>query len=87
MGAITLLSLFMDYNQYFPPITLRQVFVKDRSPSPELASSLLLRREFSMDPSPDVKSQESKGDNPGDIILLPIESATSRRLSTTIYAG
>ncbi|KAI6017892.1 hypothetical protein EDC04DRAFT_2902428 [Pisolithus marmoratus] len=38
----------MDYRPYYPPITLRRIFDRDRSPSP-CASTVTLRRVFDFD--------------------------------------
>lgn len=77
----------MDYDQYFPPITLRQVFTKDWSPSlGPLMANLVFRREFSVDPAPNLKStQESARDDNPRIALVRIEQPVSHMMiSATI---
>ncbi|KAI6158329.1 hypothetical protein EDD17DRAFT_1488896 [Pisolithus thermaeus] len=59
----------MDYRPYYPPITLRRIFDRDRSPSPS-ASNVTLRRIFDSDTARLSQEQEAKP-SPNGLIPRP----------------
>ncbi|KAI6110796.1 hypothetical protein EDD16DRAFT_1710660 [Pisolithus croceorrhizus] len=71
----------MDYRPYYPPITLRRIFDRDRSPSPS-ASNVTLRRIFDSDTARLSQEQEAKP-SPNGLIPRPrgaLSKTKSRRV-------
>ncbi|KAI5989516.1 hypothetical protein EDD15DRAFT_2167987 [Pisolithus albus] len=59
----------MDYQPYYPPITLRRTFERDRSPSPS-ASRVTLRRIFDFD-TVRLSEEQEVGPSPNGLIHRP----------------